>query len=47
MAEHIRQGWFPSKVVSTASTTPELMVRETTIPVQAAVCKTIQCAPLK
>ena len=47
MASHMRQGCCPSKVESIASTTDTLKLLEMTIPVQAVVCKIIQCAPLK
>ena len=47
MAEHRAQGCLPSRVVSIASATEVLMEREKSIPVQAVVCKIIQCAPLR
>lgn len=47
MAEHIRHGCFPSKVVPIAAATEVVTERETSIPVHAVACNTTQCAPLR
>ena len=42
---HRRQGCFPSNVVSSARTQPEVGTRSTNIAVQATPCKATQCRP--
>lgn len=47
IAVHIAQGCLPSNVVATAAAIPEVCDRAMSIPVQAVICSTAQCAPLR